>query len=69
MIKSLLDIGKEKGNILSPNEVKDFFQATYEGFDKTAQNRVLRFMKALKEGQMPAKKNVFGCVVRQQEFC
>lgn len=64
----MLDIGKEKGNILSPNEVKDFFQATYEGFDKTAQNRVLRFMKALKEGQMPAKKTFLGVLSDNKSF-
>ena len=49
LIKFLIDVGKEKGNILSANEIKDFFQATYEGYDKIGQTRILRFIKALKE--------------------
>ena len=68
LIKSLLDIGKEKGNILSTKEIKDFFEVTYDGFDKTAQNRVLRFMKALKEGQKPAQKSFLGVLSDNKSF-
>ena len=68
LIKSLLDIGKEKGNILSAKEIKDFFEATYDGFDKTAQNRVLRFMKALKEGQKPVQKSFFEVLSDNKSF-
>lgn len=68
LIKSLLDIGKEKGNILSAKEIKDFFEATYDGFDKTAQNRVLRFMTALKEGQKTAQKTFLGVLSDNKSF-
>lgn len=68
LIKSLLDIGKEKGNILSTKEIKDFFEATYDGFDKTAQNRILRFMKALKDGQKPAQKSFFEVLSDNKSF-
>ena len=68
LIKFLLDIGKEKNNILSAKEIKDFFEATYEGYDKNGQTRILRFMKALKEGQKPAQQTFWGVLSDNKSF-
>lgn len=68
LIKYLLDIGKENGNILSPKEIKDFFEATFAGYNKEAQTRILRFMKALKEGQKPAQKTFLGVLSDNKSF-
>jgi len=68
LIKFLIDVGKEKGNILSANEIKDFFQATYEGYDKIGQTRILRFIKALKEGQNPVQKTFLGVLSDNKSF-
>ena len=68
IIKYLLDIGKEKGNMLSANEIKDFFEATIHGYDKNGQDRIMRFMKALKEGQTSAKECSAGILTDNKSF-
>lgn len=68
LIKSLLDIGKDNGNILSAKEIKDFFQATCIGYDKQGQSKLLRFMKALKEGQKPVQKSFLGVLSDNKSF-
>ena len=69
LIKSLLDIGKENGNILSAKEIKDFFEVTSQGYDKQGQSKLLKFMKALKEGQKPVQKSLLGVLSDNKSFC
>ena len=69
LIKSLLDIGKENGNILSAKEIKDFFEATSQGYDKKGQSNILRFIKSLKECQKPVQKSRMGVLSDNKNFC
>ncbi len=69
LVKNLLDIGKDNGNILSAKEIKDFFEVTSAGYGKQEQSKLLRFMKSLKEGQKPAQKSLFGVLSDNKSFC